>query len=390
VDAYVFVVNLVNWPVSVWFSVLTVVLLPLVARLRYSEPHELPRFRAELLGLTLLIAPGLGLIAWLGLPRLLRADWLGLSGETLAATQHMMGGLAWLAPLGIIVSLFSSWLLAAGRHRNTLFEAIPALTLLIALLLPQGLFPEPLLWGTVVGVALQMMALALPLRWRGELPAPSFGQRSPAWQHFWGSIGIMALGQLMMACTSIIDQFFAARLGPGALSTLSYSNRILSLLLGLGATAISRATLPVFSETHVKGGADVSALALRWTKWVFVLGIAVLLTSWIAAPWGIDLLFRRGAFTAEDGGRVTEVFRYAALQVPPYFAGLVLTSALFSKQRYSTIAIIAISNACIKLILNFELYKTLRLNGLVISSVAMYTVSSLLCLVAVRRLVVER
>ena len=88
VDAYVLVFNLVNWPVSVWFSVLTVVLVPLVARLRYDSPGELPRFRGELLGLTLIIGLGLGVLAWFGLPELLRAKWVGLSNFVPKLTWH--------------------------------------------------------------------------------------------------------------------------------------------------------------------------------------------------------------------------------------------------------------------------------------------------------------
>lgn len=41
VDAYVFVLNLVSWPVSVWFSVLTVVMTPLIVRL--GPRHERKR-----------------------------------------------------------------------------------------------------------------------------------------------------------------------------------------------------------------------------------------------------------------------------------------------------------------------------------------------------------
>ena len=37
VDAYVFVFNLINMPVSIWFSVLTVVLIPIIAKYRISD-----------------------------------------------------------------------------------------------------------------------------------------------------------------------------------------------------------------------------------------------------------------------------------------------------------------------------------------------------------------
>ena len=385
VDAYVFVYNLVSWPVSVWFSILTVVLLPLVARLRSEAPGSLPRFRAELLGLTLLLGLALGLLAWLGLPALLRTGWLGLSGPALQQALHMAGGLALLAPLGTIISLFSAWLLAAGHHRNTLFEAIPALVLLFALLLSPGWLPEPLLWGTVAGFALHAAALGVPLLHRGQLQMPRLAQRSPAWQFFWASIGIMALGQVLASLTNLLDQFFAAGLDAGSLSTLSYANRILALILGLGATAISRATLPVFSRDVARGGANITALALRWSTWMLMLGLLALLLSWLLAPLMVRVLFERGAFTANDTHAVSGVLRYALFQVVFYFPGLVLVSALAAQRRHAWIALSGAINLVCKLPLAFLLTHQFGLYGLVSSTVLMYALSAALLFVFVKR-----
>lgn len=385
VDAYVFVLNLVSWPVAVWFSILTVVLVPLVARLGHDTPGELPRFRAELLGLALLMGIGLGLLAWFGLPPLLHAGWLGMSGKALTQALRMTGGLSLLIPLGTVISLFSAWLLAAGHHRNTLFEAIPALTLLVALLLPPGWFPEPLLWGTVAGFALHAAALGVPLYRRGALPPPVLRKRSPAWSAFWGGIGIMAVGQLLISLTTLIDQFYAAGLGSGALSTLSYANRILALILSLGATAISRASLPVFSEACARGSTEADALALRWAKWMFALGLGALLLAWALTPSAVRLLFQRGAFTSENGDQVTEVLRCALLQVPFYFFGLVLVSLVSSQKKYRILFLSSFIALVAKVTSIFALAPVLHLNGIVLSTVIMYCTTSLFFFIVVFR-----
>src|SRR4051812_7345428 len=65
-DAYLFVFNLVTWPVAVWFSVLTVVLVPLEARVRQQSPADLPYFRSQLLGLALIVAAILSIVCWGG------------------------------------------------------------------------------------------------------------------------------------------------------------------------------------------------------------------------------------------------------------------------------------------------------------------------------------
>jgi peptidoglycan biosynthesis protein MviN/MurJ (putative lipid II flippase) len=378
VDAYALVLNLVSWPVSVWFSVLTVVLVPLVAHIKNDSPSELPRFRGELLGLTLIIGVGLGFAAWFWLPSLLRAEWLRLSEKVVAESLKMSSGLVLLAPMGAVISLFSAWMLACGRHRNTLFEAIPALTILATLLLPPGSLPEPLLWGTVAGFALHMTALAAPLRDRGELQMPSLGFTSPEWQGFWNNVGIMAIGQVLMSFTSIIDQFFAAGLGPGALSTLSYSNRILALILGMGAMAIGRATLPVFSAANAQSGADVSALAIRWAKWMFLIGIGVVSSGVVFAPWVVGLLFERGAFTATDTIQVSIVFQYALIQVPFYAFSLTLMNLLASQKKYNVLLLSGMVGIGAKILATAVLVPVMQVEGLVLSASIVYSTNAML------------
>lgn len=383
VDAYVFVFNLVNWPVSVWFSMLTVVLVPLVSRLTAENAEELPRFRAELLGFTLISAGVTGIIMWLGLSVLLNTGWLNLSTNALAESLPMANSLAFLTPIGILISLLSTSLLAVGQHRNTLFEAIPALTLLAFLLLPSGWMPEPLIWGTVAGYGLHMAGLAIPLHQRNELQKPNFSQRSPEWRLFWSSIGIISVGQVLMGFTTLLDQFFAASLGEGTLSTLSYANRILALVLGLGATAICRTTLPIFSAMQVNNAEGARHFALQWAKLMFAGGVLVLFAVWLSAPWIVKLLFERGAFSVADSILVSNIFSAGLLQVPFYACGLVLVSFLSAVGKYKAIAGIACINLFIKGVSNYVLLGGYGLIGLMYATAVMSFSSMLLCYIAV-------
>ena len=373
VDAYVFIFNLINWPVSVFFSILTVVLVPLVAKVRGSNSASLPRFRGEILGLTLAVGIGLGVLAYFGFPLLLRTGWAGLKGLALQQALMMAGPLSLLLPLGLTISLFSAWMMACGRHRNTLLEALPALAILVALLLPPCWVPEPLVWGSVAGFALQLAGLGWPLHRVGDLQRPLFGFQSQAWRGFWGSIGIMAIGQTLMSFTGIIDQFFAAHLESGSIATLSYANRIMSLILGLGATAISRSTLPIFSEVAAKNDTNsICRLSMQWGRWMFLLGLGGGAFVWILAPWIVKLLFERGAFTAANTSEVTTILRYFLLQMPFYFYGMVLVAALSSQKKYSALLVTGIIGLCIKPLANLMLLKPLGVSGIALGMSLVY------------------
>lgn len=372
VDAYLFVFNLISWPIGVWFSILTVVLIPLAARIKQGASADLPRFRSELLGLTILFGMILTCVSWIGLPWLLHSPWTGLPKTTATIAVKMVPALSWLAFLGAVISLFSAWMLAAGRHANTLLESVPALVILVVLLIFHGYGIGPLVWGTLAGFVFHLASLAVPLARQKETGTPIFTRRSPQWIPFWQGFSIMLAGQVLMSFIGIIDQFFAAHLGTGAIATLSYANRILGLIIGMGALAVSRATLPVFSKAHAQAGEQLHRVATHWVHLMFVLGVFAMIVSWLLAPWGVKLLFERGAFTAQDTIVVARVLRYGLTQLPFYFAGLVFVSYLSSRGLYILLLWSGAIGLCAKLLGNALFIPTYGVAGIALATAFTY------------------
>jgi peptidoglycan biosynthesis protein MviN/MurJ (putative lipid II flippase) len=375
VDAYLFIYNLISWPISVWSAILTIVLVPLAARIRQTASTGLPRFRAELFAFTLVLGCDLALIFWFVLPMLLRSSWVGLSISTVSIAIDIIPYMVLLAPLGVLISLFAAWTMCAGRYINTLLEGVPALAILVALLiLPSG-GVEPLVWGTLAGAICHVASLAAPLAWKGEIEPPRFTSHSPQWPPFWQGFGIMLVGQTLTSFIGIIDQFFAAHMDSGAIATISYANRILSLILGLGATAVSRATLPVFSKIQSQGGGQLHGIAMFWVRLMMVFGVVTLIISWWLAPWVVKLLFERGAFTVQNTEAVTEVFRYGLIQIPFYFPALALVSLLASHGKHNLVAISGSTNLFVKTGASYVLVPIMGINGIMIATGIMLMVS---------------
>ncbi len=389
-DAYLFVLNLVSWPLALWFSVLTVVLVPLVARLRRDHAAGLPVFRAELLGMAMLAGCVLALAAAALLSLTVRMHWVDLPPGTAAGVLKAIPGMVLLIPMGVLTSLFSAWMLAAGMHANTLLEGVPALAIAVSVLAANGGI-APLVWGTVAGFLLHMACLVVPLARRREIEAPRLGLSSPAWLWFRQCFAIMLVGNALMSLIDIIDLMFTVHLGAGAISTLGYANRILALIIGLGGTAISRATLPVFSRAHYASGSEgghsdgdgIHRVAMRWVAIMLGLGIAAMVAVWMTAPLATRLLFERGAFNAENTAVVADVLRHGALQLPFYFAGLVLVSSLVARGQHRAVALAAAINLPVKAAANFLLVPYFGINGLVLATSVMYLSSfSVMCLFA--------
>jgi peptidoglycan biosynthesis protein MviN/MurJ (putative lipid II flippase) len=349
VDAYVIVFNFVQWPVSLWLNVLTVALVPVLVRAAHETPGSVRSFRGELLAWNCLLAAAFAALAWGALPALLRSSWFSVSPRVLPDALEAAKVLALVAPAGMLCSYFGTLLMAQGHYRNTLLEALPSATLLVAVLAGPDWIPAPLLWGTVLGFLLQASLLAQQAGAREDLKALSFGFRSPPWRALGTSVLVMVVGQAIASLSVIVDQVLAARVGAGAASSLSYANRVMALLLGIGAVGISRATLHVFSEVQQRGASPLWRLAARWAAIGCAAGTAVALACWLAAPLLIALLFERGAFTAADTAAVSHLLRIYTAQLPFYFGTTVLMNYLAARHAHRAIALTAVAALAAKL-----------------------------------------
>ena len=385
VDAYQFLYNLVSWPVGVWCSVLTAVLVPLAARMRDNNEEEIPHFRSELFGFAVLLGLALALLAWLGIRTMLILGRSGLPENSAQLAAAALPGLILMLPMGLLVSLQSAWMLAAGRHINTLLDSIPTFFIAASILAFSSGGIQPLVWGTVAGAGFHLIALLVPMARRKELEAPAFTRMSPQWTLFWRGFGIMIAGQAFMSLTVIIDQFYAVSLGTGSVATLGYANRILSLILGLAAVAVSRATLPIFSQSRPDESGNFHGVAIHWARLMFIVGIAVMLVSYLLAPWAVRLLFERGQFAAGDTIIVADVLRAGLPQLPFYFSCMVLVSYALSQRRYKLIFWSGVIGCAGKVIGNYLLVPPLGINGIALGTMFVYGANALFFWLSIKR-----
>lgn len=377
VDGYLFVFNLINWPVSLYLSVMSAVLIPLAARIQRTAPETVGRFRSELLGVTLIIAFGLSLFSMIILPLLLKGSWTGLDMEARTTALRAAPWMAITLWFGILSALFSAWVMSREVHANSFLQGLPALGIAIALLLWPGADVTPLVWGTVAGFALQMFLLAIIESRSVGTYKPEFRVSSEHWKSFARDVTTMVVAQAIITATGLLDQFFAAHLGEGAIATLSYANRILALVLGLSATVIGRAVLPVFARARIESGPSfLNQMAWRWSIIMFIAGLPVVVVGWWLAPWGVALLFERGAFSANDTEAVAGVFRILLVQVPLYLPNMVLVNWANSTGAYRHLLYTSVLGASMKLVGNTLLVQKYGLNGIAAATVLRYLITT--------------
>lgn len=390
VDAYQFTMTMATWlPVTI-VGVLSVVLIPVLVRLRRAEDAEREQFIRELQGWVAAGGVALAALTWFAWPHVLGALGQGLSARVGEMTGELLLAFAPVAALLLVAGISAARLRSRERHVNTLLDSVPAVaTLAWVMLAASAESVGPLLWGTLVGYAIQTVWLAwLAARADGGFwGAPRLTLQSPHWPELMSAAGVMLIGQVAMSFVGPLDQYAAANLGANANATLGYASRLLSLLLGIGAVSVGRAALPVLADVQARGDtARARGMALKWSVLMVAAGAAAVAVGWVLAPWGVSVLFQRGAFTAENTEAVAHVLRWGLLQLPFYFGVLILVQLLASQNRYRIMAAIAVGNFALKAALNTVLAPRMGAAGVMLATSLMYVLSyACYLVVALRR-----
>lgn len=388
VDAYQFTLVMANWLPVTLVGVLSVVLIPVLVQMHKDTAAQRSRFLAELQGVVLLAGLALAGLLYFLWPSVLQWAGAGLPGHVQDMSRALMLAFAPAAMLTLLTGLSAARLRAHERHINTLLDAVPAAVILL-LVLAAG--PDarmgPLLWGTLAGYLIQSAwLLVLANRADGIHAVPRPGLSSPYWSGIMGAAGIMLVGQIAMSFVGPIDQYTAANLGANANATIGYASRLLALLLGVGAASVGRAALPVLADIQSRGDpVHARRTALKWSALMLAAGVVATVAGWILAPWGVGLLFQRGAFTAADTVVVAQVVRWGLLQLPFYFGVLILVQLLASQGRYRLMAAIALVNFLAKVVMNQVLAPVMGPAGIMLATAIMYFVSYCCYVVAAAR-----
>ena len=186
----------------------------------------------------------------------------------------------------------------------------------------------------------------------------------------------MVAGALIMGSTEIVDKSMAAALSSGSVSALNYGSKIISLFLGLAATAIGTVMLPFFSKMVAEEGwEDVRETLRFYLGLIFSITIPVVVVIfWFSEPL-VHIIFQRGLFTSEDTQAVSSIQALFSFQIPFYIASIVVVRLISSLRANHILMWGAVINLSVNIGLNFLFIHYLGLKGIALSTSCVYFIS---------------
>jgi len=257
-----------------------------------------------LLALVLLGVTAIGVIAAPWLVYLLAGGFAKTPGKV-ELTAEMI---RIVFPYILFVSLVS---LAGGVLNVYRRFAIPAFTpvLLNLAIIGAALFLAPhvdppimaLAWGVLIGGVAQLAFQIRPLMRLGMLPRPALDFKDAGVRRVLLAMGPAVIGVSAAQISALINTQLAALLGNGAISWITYADRLMEFPSALLGVALGTVLLPSLAKHHSDANhAQYSALLDWGLRLAFLLALPAAVALWLLALPLVTTLYQYGKFTIAD------------------------------------------------------------------------------------------
>lgn len=292
-------------------------------------------------------------------------------------------------PLGVISAIFVAVMTA--KDRLALATMPPVINGVVVALTVYAFAGK---WGVyavaagmAAGLAGQVVALAVGLKYLGLWPGLRWRGRAPQAASFLKQFMILVAGSSVINLVDVVDQYSAAAIGPGGVSALNYGNKLAAAVAGLAGVALTTSLLPHFSALVATGNlAAVKHIVKVYSTLILLVTVPAALLLIYFSPAIVSVLFEGRAFMSQDTLRVAAIQRLFLLQLPLHVLGLLFVSLLWALR--ANWVFLVVNPACLlfKVCLNNALIPYYGVAGIGLATSITYGISCVLLLLAVTQL----
>lgn len=356
--------------------------VPLLAATREAQgdeaTHHLVDAVATVLFWSLLVTVAVGVAA--------APLWVWAMASGLAAFDEAVVMTRWMFPYIACMSLVA---LAAGVLNTWRRFAVPAATPVLlnlswigaALWVSPWLENQgvPPLYGVAAGVmvgGLLQLAIQLPALARvGMVPRLGLGWQAlrQAWQHpgvgrVLRNMAPALLGVSVAQLSLLINTQIASHVAVGAVSWLTYADRLMEFPTALLGVALGVVLTPQLSSAQARGDLQAYSSMLDWGLRLVLLCAAPCAVALLACPEAlVSVLYHYGRFSAEDVSQTVRAVMGWGVGLVGLIAVKVLAPGYYARQDLRTPVRIAVAMLVLTQLLNLALVPWLGFAALALS-----------------------
>jgi putative peptidoglycan lipid II flippase len=245
-------------------------------------------------------------------------------------------------------------------------------------------------WGPTIGVvvgALLHLLVQVPglIKYKAKW-SPRLGWRDPDLRRVIRLLLPRVAGLGVVQLAALVTTSLASHLSAGSVTALNYGWRVMQLPETLIATAIATAAFPTLSEFAARGDLDrLRGTLVTTSRVILALTIPATIGLLIFGRFAVQLLFERGAFTAESTTLVTWAVHGYALGLIGQSLLEVGARAFYARQDTRTPLIVAVGAMAVGIAASLILRDVLGVGGLALANSIGVTVEVAALLIVLRR-----
>ena len=378
-DAFLIAFLLPSFAINVVAGSFNAALIPTFIQVREHEGREVAQrlFSSVMVWSTVLLVAVSAFLA-LTASHVLPILGSGFVVDKLALTRSLFYVLLPALLISGLVTIWAAILNAGERFALAAIAPImtPIVTVVALLALGRVWGIYALAIGMVGGFMLEAALLAWGLKQRGFSLVPRWHGMTPYVSQVMNQYAPMVAGAFLMGSTTLVDQSMAAMLGSGSVSALSYGNKIVAFVLGVGSLALSTAVFPHFSRmVAVRDWRSIRHILKSYARLILLVSLPMtVLFVYFSEPL-VRVIFERGAFTEAATHKVGEVQAMYVLQIAFYLLGILFVRLISAMKGNRILMCSAMVSLPLNVGLNYVLMKYMGVSGIALSTTLVYAFS---------------
>jgi putative peptidoglycan lipid II flippase len=234
----------------------------------------------------------------------------GWTGEKAALASFYVNVTFSYTLFSSVAGILESYLKYKGIFIRQVIAGYAISTMVIVAIIVSRVVDDPrlIVFGSVVGNIIRLIAVAIISRREGYVYKPDFHITDTVKKIFAMAMPIF-IGNSVSQISSVIDSTLASGLNPGNVASLSYSSLIIGLASGLTATVIATIIYPKMSQSFAQGDEKrFSELFTNGLTITLMLGIPLTIASILYGGPVIQIVYERGAFSGASTVLTSQAF----------------------------------------------------------------------------------